>query len=868
MSSWTDKIPQFNPYVQQLPVEAMVKVGMAKQQQYEEGVQKIQTSIDNVAGLDVARDVDKQYLQSKLDALGNNLKTVAAGDFSNFQLVNSVSGMAKQISKDENVINAVSDTSKYKKEVAYKEQLKKEGKTSPNRDFDFNRDSGKWLNSKEIGDRFNAGYVEHTDVNKKVLDIIDKLHPGGFTKDIINPLKNDGSINYKLIADVMHRQGAKEVTEEQLKVAVNSMLDTKDLDELASQGRYNYQSYTPEDLKEAATRSYDVTKKDYTQKLTTLQQQLLTTSDLGQQEDINNSIAFYKDQLGDEKENIASSLDAKLSATLENIVTNPDGARGFLYTTNYLSQIGNGFKYREVVDEVLSNPAADYKLKVQNLELDQIKESNEQAYRKAQLEGEDIKIGQEERKIKIEEDKNKPGGGSAITFKGSGDPTIDNLDSLKNANEYLGELSSQNDGILSTLANQASSATVKASPRDILKNIQDYKNGKYKGPLDMDTKENFDAYIRNSSIIANQTELRNKKEDEAYRELTGDKGTLNNSLSKQLSVHGGLSVKSKNGVSYNFTPREIYDFLRKEKSEIGGGQAPWTKIKIDVETLSPREKLLYASFKNRYNVATYADEKTTGNKTIDAYIGGMQNVVGKNARIHMDVTQKVAEKMAPYTGGFGTDQASVRFKDNTDKGNFISDLTNIADADLQMKTGETNYKPANVMSTLTKKNAENVDFNLKRKGNQYYVQVVDKDNQDDVQMVPVTADFVVNNPSLGQNYINKNLDLSETFLRNGKTTNIFKDYKHAYYSTGNIGGTLPDGNRTVTVPIAADLNRKGTGIYPTFRLQTKAGELNLENPYPIDVSEFENNYLPSLNNDKIIKLFKTQYPNIENLIKQ
>lgn len=867
MASYTDKIPTFNPYVQQLPVEAMVKVGMYKQQKYEEGLEKIQTNIDNVAGLDLVKDVHKKYLQSKLDALGNSLKGVAAGDFSNFSLVNSVNGMTNQIVKDENIQHAISDTAAYKKQLTYRDQLKKEGKTSPNREFDFNRDAGKWLNNDDLKDRFNATYVEHTDVNKKVLEVIDKLHPGGYTKDIVNALNKDGSINYRAISDAMHRQGVKEVSEEQIKVAVNSMLDAKDLDELASQGRYNYQDYTPEDLNEAATFSYSNTKKDYTQKLNALQQQLLTTTDLGQQEDINKSIAFYKDQLGDIKENIPSSLDATLANTLENITSNPDGARASLYTKNYLSQIANGFKYREVVDEVLSNPAAEYRLKVQNFELEQIKESNDQAYRKEQLKREDIKIGQEDRKIKIEEDKNKPGGGSAITFKGSGDATIDNLNSLQNANEYLGELSSQNDSILSTLANQASSATVKASPRDILKNIQDYKNGTYKGPLDTDTKANFDAYIRNSSIVANQVELRNKKEDEAYRELTGDKGTLNNSLSKQLSRHGGLSVKSK-GVSYNFTPREVYDFLRKEKWEVGGGQASWTKVNVDVETLSPREKLLYDSFKNRYDVATYADEKTTGNAIVDRYIGGMQNVVKKNARIHMDVTQKVAEKMAPYTGGFATDQASVRFKDGTDKSNFISDLTNIADADLQMKTGGANYKPANVMSTLTKKNAEDVDFNLKRKGNQYYVQVVDKDNQDDVQMVPVTADFVANNPSLGQNYTNKNLDLSETFLRNGGTTNIFKDYKHAYYSTGNIGGILPNGNRNVTIPIAADLNRKGTGVYPTFRLKTKTGELTLENPYPVDVPSFESSYLPSLNNDKVIKLFKTQYPNIENLIQE
>ena len=118
MASYTDKIPTFNPYVQQLPVEAMLKVGVYKQQKYEEGVQKIQTSIDNVAGLDIANPVQQQYLQSKLNSLGNNLKFVAAGDFSDFSLVNSVNGMTKQIVKDEDVINAVSSTARLSLTIA------------------------------------------------------------------------------------------------------------------------------------------------------------------------------------------------------------------------------------------------------------------------------------------------------------------------------------------------------------------------------------------------------------------------------------------------------------------------------------------------------------------------------------------------------------------------------------------------------------------------------------------------------------------------------------------------------------------------------------------------------------------------------
>jgi hypothetical protein len=74
MASWTDIIPQFKPYVEQLPVEAMVKVGMQKQAQYEEGVKKIQAQIDSVSGLDIIRDVDKNYLQSKLDELGSGVR--------------------------------------------------------------------------------------------------------------------------------------------------------------------------------------------------------------------------------------------------------------------------------------------------------------------------------------------------------------------------------------------------------------------------------------------------------------------------------------------------------------------------------------------------------------------------------------------------------------------------------------------------------------------------------------------------------------------------------------------------------------------------------------------------------------------------
>jgi hypothetical protein len=178
MASFTDNsqaLSTFNPYIQQLPVEAMVKVGMQKQQQYDEGIQKIQTNIDNIAGLDVYRDVDKAYLQTKINELGNNLKIVGAGDFSDFQLVNSVNGMTSQIARDENVRNAVSSTAKIRAGYKKREELSAKGLTDKNNDDYFNKFVTDYTNNTDLNTTFNADYVPYTDIMKKMGEALAKV---------------------------------------------------------------------------------------------------------------------------------------------------------------------------------------------------------------------------------------------------------------------------------------------------------------------------------------------------------------------------------------------------------------------------------------------------------------------------------------------------------------------------------------------------------------------------------------------------------------------------------------------------------------------------------------------------------------------
>ena len=181
MASFTDAISQFNPYVQQLPVDAMLKVGTYKQGQYDQGVQKIQSYVDNVAGMSVLRPVDKEHLQSKINQLGSKLKTVAAGDFSNSQLVNSVGGMVGQVVKDPIVMAAVYSTQNDSKNQAEMDADEKSGKLTPHARYFYERKRNEYLNNTELKSAdgrpitFSGKYQRSWDLDKNIIDAVDAV---------------------------------------------------------------------------------------------------------------------------------------------------------------------------------------------------------------------------------------------------------------------------------------------------------------------------------------------------------------------------------------------------------------------------------------------------------------------------------------------------------------------------------------------------------------------------------------------------------------------------------------------------------------------------------------------------------------------
>ncbi len=331
MASYTDAITQFNPYVQQLPVELMMKVGMQKQAQYDAGVQKIQQSIDNVAGLEIDKEGHKQYLQSKLGELGNKLRTVAGGDFSNQQLVNSVSGMAGTLIKDPIIRNAVYSTQKLRKGTAEIEAARKKGDLTPQNKYMFDLAANKYLNDPDLEARFDGSYEQFFDPDKYASEVFSKVTKGKIKWEDLYERNTDGSLKLKpivgkggkvvgnvpVLSKTMKTHLQEGILPDVVKKTIDQIMrDPRVSRQLEINGTYAYRGLDGENLREMAIDQKDYLLEKANDKLKQLYIDKATGKDVKQEmEMVQQSI-----------ENITSRYDELAQIALKN----PDAVKGRL----------------------------------------------------------------------------------------------------------------------------------------------------------------------------------------------------------------------------------------------------------------------------------------------------------------------------------------------------------------------------------------------------------------------------------------------------------------------------------------------------------------------------------------------------------
>lgn len=374
MASYTENINALTsqtPYRQQLPVEQMREVGQIKQAQYNEGVQKIQSYIDNVAGLDVSKDIHKQYLQSKLNELGGKLKTVAAGDFSNFQLVNNVMGMTNQIVKDPVIQNAVYSTQVIRKGQQDLEAAKQSGKSSPQNEAFWSKQIADWQNDGDLNTRFNGSYISYTDVGKKLRDVADKIHEIDSSIDI--PFQRDSAGNVKygddgkpLVDDAMLRIKTKGKPAEKILANFMSSLDENDEQQLHIDSWYHYRGVTKDSFKNDIISNYANQKKLTQDQIVNLNLEIQTNPKLTDAEKAQKQaqVNTLNKQLNSGY--FEQSMQQEI-ASIDN-VQDLEAYKYKVYTQKYLTNLAKDMSYQSYQQEITSNPYAQMNMERLNLQ--------------------------------------------------------------------------------------------------------------------------------------------------------------------------------------------------------------------------------------------------------------------------------------------------------------------------------------------------------------------------------------------------------------------------------------------------------------------------------------------------------------------
>jgi hypothetical protein len=375
--------------VKQLPLEAMVEVGMYKQQKYDEGIQKIQTNIDNVAGLDVHNDVDKAYLQSKLNQLGNDLRTVAAGDFSNFQLVNSVNGMTSQIARDPNVQNAISSTAYLRKQQARKEKAIQEGKSSPENEWWFNSEVNRYSESTKPGEIFNGQYIEYKDVDKKLRGLAGDLQKAGFDVSTDNPWIRDnagrdvyfnpdgtrssdgskgGTRKYDM---VMLTTKIKGIGAEKILNNFYDGLDEGDKRQLNITAQYHYRGSTPITFQNDIIKTYNEKKKIYSDAIVDATVKLATGDYTPEEKtSLQNQITKAKELVYE------GGFDKQMNEDMAGVDTEAESTayKYKIYTQTYLTNLARDLSNESKSIEYKANPGKQAMLEQKKFEFDIQKE--------------------------------------------------------------------------------------------------------------------------------------------------------------------------------------------------------------------------------------------------------------------------------------------------------------------------------------------------------------------------------------------------------------------------------------------------------------------------------------------------------------
>lgn len=854
MASFTDAITQFNPYVAQLPVDAMVKVGMQKQAQYDEGYKKIQGEIDKVAGLDIIRDVDKEYLQSKLDELGGSLRSVAAGDFSNFQLVNSVGGMAKQVGRDKDIQTAVSSTSWYRKQAQEMESAIKAGKSSQSNIWDFNEKANAYVSSKDLGRNFSDRYVQYTDVKKKALEAIKLLHPKLQQYDIPFKVEN-GKIDTKQIADAMQRYKIEGIDEGQIKEAISATLTPDDINQLSIDGRYQFRGVTQDALEQRAKLIYESSKTEAISTIDLLNDKKKVTSDPTQLDNINKQLEYYESLVG--KAGKPGILQEQLDQNLKDVLENPDAVKSSIYKDGFIKELSNAFSWKNEEMQYVTNPIRQQLNWVEEQKL-RIQKENRERYEFGVTTGlrqQEIDISKQKLLLDAEANALKKAEiyGVDSPWTTLGNPTDNVLKSNEMFVEHSDGVANQIKGLRKTLTDAGYNDT----QINMMLNKKMDIPAKAMGTVQEILKQQ--NYLTSLERKGKQLRAEADKEagvDVAKRTAVANKPSLN------------ITWKGKN---LQLSPEEILAIeaattTRTQATKQGNRRTTTIDTqgfnKRQLDFVNSMKGVLYGQFDPGPQPEGYDAIRGQISTVTSKYKNDLTNLnsaIKKSNEIYNQKLAPLVTDFVPQIKALGAD------KDGSPTSATLGKVSALITATIARGTyADNDYDPKTASSMLESKNSKDTRIFVQQSGNNYEVVIKSESDPKKVQRIKVSREDIVAN--FGSSYANANVQES-TRLKLGKgNTNVTGIADEAYMQ--KAFGDFPGIQRmNITADLDQDLSNPDLYV-PMINVKKKDGRWQnfsisgVDKLSRVGFDQGRTN-LNALTDDVLLKYLKVQYPNFD-----
>lgn len=828
MASFTDDVQRFNPYVQQVPVDAYNRAELYRQGKYDAGVQAVQSYVDQTTGLDVDPKY-KDYLQNSVNSLQDQVRKVGKADFSDMQLVNQIGGAASKIVGDSTVQAGIQSAANLKNQQTARAQAQKEGKSSVENDAYLDDQYAAWRQDPDLKNPFSGKYVQYTDLNKKWLEVVKSLHADDRLNDIPFETfqKPDGTVgvNYNKMSDVMMKLGISGLESSKIQNAISATMTPGDLQQLAISAKYAFRGYTPDDMVKASDSKYQSNVKDITSKLADAQKELPTlVGNTARSKYLNDIINDYKNQLDPVKGSLAMQHQNDVDA----IKNDPDGAKTQLYKNGFMSEFSNAFSWKKDTTEYTKSPFKeqdnwnkDYQIKLHEQGRDDDKFKWEQSQ-------DLIKNNFEYQKIMLEREKiygkQSP---DMITHLGASTDIPSATTAMSNDASNLGDQATQyRQAIKTSLGNKA------MSDNDLDKKIDQYVKGdKTVFPANATTA--VDQAIKATNDAKQIQQVIDKTRQEAEAEVYKTNPTTDDMLKDKKSL-----VVFHNGQRVVFSPREIYNYLDKEtfhpgsqgSSMSGSGSSPAYSEVDDLNKLSEKEKILYSV-------------KRSGDINVQSVINDISPVKAQTASNEAKVNALLDTKLATKNSSWVPSLEALDTPTEAARSNMESRATLLAS---RMSTDKGSNSGAN-LDDFNKwmgdsKQRANLKYEHFTQGGKEQLWVKNGDNVAKFNLTPTEAAQLptANKVSPDVQNIQRKLDLGDG------NTNTSGNPEDAAFR-------LTDFKSARKINVTADLQKEtmGNNVYINLHIMTPSGWKTYQLPRPVDIKGAQA-YIQGASEDQLI----------------